>query len=208
LEKEYWEQYYAAQGPTDQPSNFARFCAARHPTHSGTLIDIGCGNGRDTLFFSSQSLACIGVDQCLSAIDGNNAQRSALKLPVRFLQADFSECDYASLANGPYSIYSRFTLHAINYEEERKLFAHLNGGRKLQHLYIEARSVNDDLYGLGRQVGMHEFVTSHYRRFIDPTVLRTQLEQHFELEYFVEGKDFAKTATENPCLIRVIAKRR
>ena len=122
--------------------------------------------------------------------------------------ADFSSCDYASLANGAYSIYSRFTLHAINYEEEERLLSHLDNGGMLKYVFIEARSINDGLYGMGRKVGLHEFVTSHYRRFIDPAVLKSKLERTFHIEYFEEAQGFAKIATEDPCLIRVIAKRR
>lgn len=208
MDKEYWERYYAAQHPSDQPSDFARFCAKRYKPVHGKIFDIGCGNGRDSLFFSSQSVPCVGIDQCRVAISKNEAARARLGLNVLFHAGDFSACDYDSLSDGVYSIYSRFTLHAISYAEEDRLFNHLNSGRRLGYLFIEARTIRDDIYGQGDQVGLHEFVTSHYRRFIDPQVLRSKLEAHFEIEYFEEARGFAKTDAEDPCLIRVVAKRR
>lgn len=208
MDKEYWENYYAEQEPDEQPSDFARFCARRHNKEHGRIFDIGCGNGRDTLFFSSQSIPCTGIDQCEIAIAKNETKKTTLGLSALFHQKDFSTCDYDSLTDGEYSIYSRFTLHAINYEEENKLFLHLNSGPNLRYLFIEARSIRDDLYGQGKEVGLHEFVTSHYRRFINPLILRDKLENNFEIEYFEEAQGFAKTPTEDPCLIRVIARRR
>lgn len=209
MDKEYWENYYSAQEPSKQPSDFARFYTEKYKKEEhGHVFDIGCGNGRDTLFFSSQLIPCIGIEQCKIAIKNNEIRNTTLGLNASFHQKDFSTCDYDSLADGGYSIYSRFTLHAINYEEENKLFLHLDNGRNLKYLFIEARSIRDSLYGQGEEVGLHEFVTSHYRRFIDPLVLREKLKNNFEIEYFEEAQGFAKTSTEDPCLIRIIAKRR
>lgn len=208
MDKEYWEQYYAEQSPGEQPSDFARLCAQKYKKEFGQIFDIGCGNGRDTLYFASQAINCIGIDQCKVAIAKNVTKKTQLKLVASFIQADFSSCNYSSVANGAYSIYSRFTLHAISYEEEEKLFLHLNNGPDLKYLFIEARSIRDGLYGKGEQVGLHEFVTSHYRRFIDPIVLKSKLESGFEIQYFEEAQGFSVTDKEDPCLIRVIAKRR
>ena len=208
MDKEYWERYYVEQSPGEQPSDFARFCASGYKQEFGQIFDIGCGNGRDTLFFASQSIQCAGVDQCNIAISKNEEKKSRLELAASFYQADFSTCDYSSIAKDSYSIYSRFTLHAINYEEEKKLFQHLNNGADLKCLFIEARSIRDGLYGQGEEVGLHEFVTSHYRRFIDPDVLMEKLEKSFDIQYFEEAQGFAVTESEDPCLVRVIAKKR
>jgi len=208
VDKEYWEHYYSVQSPSEQPSDFARFCAGKYEKEFGQIFDIGCGNGRDTLFFASQAIQTTGVDQCEIAIAKNEAKKAQLGLNTSFHQADFSTCDYSSIADGAYSIYSRFTLHAISYEEEERLFLYLNNGPDLKYLFIEARSIRDGLYGQGKEVGLHEFVTSHYRRFIDPVALKSKLENGFDIQYFDEAQGFAVTETEDPCLIRVVAKRR
>ncbi len=208
MDKAYWEHYYAEQSPDEQPSDFARFCVREYREEFGQIFDIGCGNGRDTLYFASQAIKSAGVDQCEIAIAGNVAKNVQLGLNASFHQADFCACDYSSLADGSYSIYSRFTLHAINYDEEDRLFLHLNNDPDLELLFIEARSIRDGLYGQGEEVGPHEFITSHYRRFIDPTVLKSKLESGFEIQYFEEAHGFATTETEDPCIVRVIAKRR
>jgi tellurite methyltransferase len=207
VDKKYWESYYAAQNPGDQPSDFAIFVGGYCDSNTGRLFDIGCGNGRDTLFFASQDVECTGIDQSEVAIENNQKKALELGLDAKFLQGDFSALEYSKIANGAYSIYSRFTLHAINYEEEAKLFNHLNNESGLQFLFIEARSLGDSLYGQGDEVGTHEFVTSHYRRFIDSQALQEKLKEKFEILFFEESQGFAKTPTEDPCLIRLVARR-
>lgn len=208
MDKQYWENYYALSDPAEQPSDFARFCAKEYKKENGKIFDIGCGNGRDTLFFSSCSIPCAGIDQCETATAKNKVKGEKLGLTAEFFQDDFSNCDYDAMAEGTYCIYSRFTLHAISYEEENQLFRHLNQVKKLSKIFIEARSIRDGIYGQGRKVGLHEYVTTHYRRFIDPIVLRSRLEESFTIEYFNEAQGLAKTPTEDPCLVRLIAVRR
>ena len=208
MDKNYWEDYYSAQNPSEKPSDYARFVNDYCDSATGMLFDIGCGNGRDTLYFSSQGVACTGIDPSDVAIVKTREKGESLGLSADFRQGDFSSLEYSKLAGGPFSIYSRFTLHAINYQEEERLLEHLNNEPGLQYLFIEARSLNDALCGQGDEVGKHEYVTSHYRRFIDPEVLKAQLEVNFEVLYFEESQGFAKTERDDPCLIRLVAKRR
>jgi len=207
MDKNYWEDYYSAQNPSEKPSDYARFVTDYCDSATGMLFDIGCGNGRDTLDFLSQGVVCTGIDQSDVAIVKNREKCESLGLSGDFRQGDFSSLEYSKLAGGPFSIYSRFTLHAINYQEEARLLEHLNNEPGLQYLFIEARSLGDSLYGQGDEVGTHEFVTSHYRRFIDPQALQDKLKEKFEVLFFEENQGFAKTPTEDPCLIRLVARR-
>ncbi|MEE3235420.1 MAG: class I SAM-dependent methyltransferase [Candidatus Latescibacterota bacterium] len=207
MQRDYWEQYYATQQSNEQPSDFAQYCTSVFKPDLGCLFDVGCGNARDSIYFSSNSISVIGIDQSKNAIKKNIAKAAKLGLDTKFFIDDFTCCDYQRLAHESFSIYSRFTLHAINHNEE-KTFLHLcNGSTDLKYLFIEARSVKDNLYGKGDNVGPNEFVTTHYRRFIEPNELRKKLSKYFEILYFEEGYGFAKNNLEDPCIIRVIAKK-
>ena len=109
MDKEYWENFYTKQYPSEEPSDFARFCAKRYKKEFGHLFDIGCGNGRDTLFFSSQSIPCTGIEQSESAVEKNIIKNTALGLDASFYQNDFSACKYDELADGPYSVSVSYT---------------------------------------------------------------------------------------------------
>ena len=75
MDKEYWEHYYSKQHPSHQPSPFAQFIGERYSSDYGMLFDIGCGNGRDSFFFSSQSIPCTGVDQSAVAKEKNEKKK-------------------------------------------------------------------------------------------------------------------------------------
>src|SRR6187402_2050055 len=51
---DYWDEYYAARATTRRPlpSQFATFVAGELD-RPHRVIELGCGNGRDSIFFSS-----------------------------------------------------------------------------------------------------------------------------------------------------------
>ena len=126
---------------------------------------------------------------------------------VNFFKADFTNFEYDNYTAKNYSIYSRFTLHAINYKEEEVFLQNIFNIRKLDYVLIEARTIRDNLYGNGTNVGLHEYVTSHYRRFIDPEILIKKLEKYFKIIYAEENIGFSIIKNDNPTLIRLICKR-
>ena len=56
-------------------------------------------------------------------------------------------------------------------------------------------------------LGKHEYMTTHYRRFIEPKVLKKKLSKFLKIIYFKESKNLAKFKNENPCVIRIILKK-
>ena len=54
----------------------------------------------------------------------------------------------------------------------------------------------------------HKYIAGHYRRFIDPSVLRKQLKKNFNVIYFKKSKGFARFRKEDPCVLRIIAKKK
>ena len=96
----YWNDFYKKNSVTTEPSPFARFISDLKLEDCGDIVDVGCGNGRDTLFFTELGFNCIGVDN--SEVDCLN------KAGVSFIKDNFCNMHYDSLSNN-YSIYSRFT---------------------------------------------------------------------------------------------------
>ena len=80
--------------------------------------------------------------------------------------------------------------------------------KNLVNLFIETRTLKDELYGVGKKIGKHEFISSHYRRFIDPKIIKAKLKRNFKILYFKQGINFAKYKKENPWVLRIIAKKK
>jgi hypothetical protein len=75
-------------------------------------------------------------------------------------------------------------------------------------LFIEVRTVYDELYGVGKKLKKNEYLTSHYRRFIDPMIFKKQIEKKFSIKLFKIRRNFAKYKNENPLVLRIIAKKK
>ncbi len=207
MEIKYWDGFYDKNGAPLKPSHFASYIEKEYSDQVDSIIDVGCGNGRDSFYFASKGINCTGIDQSDSAVKINNSNISFDISNLNFIQGDFPSFDYKSLNLDKFSIYSRFTLHSIDYNEEKVFFDNLKGLDCLDYFFIEVRSINDAIYGDGREVGKHEFITSHYRRFIDPQDLHKQLSNSFEIIFFDESQGYSKTENDDPCLIRVVAKK-
>lgn len=199
----YWNQYYHNQICSTQPSPFAQYVSTLVEPGK-TLVDLGCGNGRDALFFAGQGLDVLAIDLSRAAIDQLNQN------PVdhaRFLCGDFIASDAHKPDSYDYA-YSRFTIHAINQKQESMLlqamFRALKPGGKF---FVEVRSVNDPLYGKGKAVDRNAFFyDNHYRRFI----VRDELVHAFEhcgfrVEYAKEQTGFAPYGNDDPPVIRIVA---
>ena len=69
--KQYWSRFYASLHTT-VPSPFAA-SVAMELTERNEVIDIGCGNGRDSMFFAGLGHRVLGLDLAGTAIVNNRA---------------------------------------------------------------------------------------------------------------------------------------
>lgn len=204
---EYWNEFYNRDSMTTHfPSEFAKF-VMQYLESGKKLMDIGCGNGRDSLYFADNNLIVTGVDASETAIK---------KLQNRHIDNGLFVCDDFVTCKALYQVqydyfYSRWTIHAITDVQEAELLNNIyNSLNEDGLLFIEVRSINDELYGKGEQVGKNAFkYNGHFRRFIDKNELKEELESlGFEISYLKEDNGFSRTPESDPTLIRIIAKKK
>ena len=200
----YWETYYRANPHPFNPSPFA-LAMAKYLEQPGDLIELGCGNGRDAVFLNRQlDGRVIAIDQCLEEMERLNTAHGNTGLV--FVGADFSTYEPAT---PPRYIYSRWTMHAIDEEAEKRTLDMvarnlLPGGR----FFVEARGIGDNLYGKGEQVGEHAFFTDHYRRFMDRQRFMARLEARgLEIIHSEASHGLAVYKDDDPLIVRLIATR-
>jgi adenylyl-sulfate kinase len=203
---EYWNQYYKKKLDITQPSLFAK-AVGETLNRSKNLLELGCGNGRDSIYFS-------GLGLNVTAIDASDAAIQRLKTEydednICFICDDFVSS--SAIFSGQYDyVYSRFTLHAINEVQETEVLHNVFKVLKQQGMFfIEVRSVNDELFGKGEKVGHNSYVfDGHFRRFIEMEKLVEKLkETGFEVVSAVEDTDFAPYGDSNPPIIRIICQK-
>ena len=200
MDKTYWEAYYAQASFKSTPSPFAKFL---HDEYSleGSIIDLGCGNGRDSVFFASKGLDVTGVDQCTHSIHRLHELHNS---NIKFVIDNFTRLPENSKYN---NIYSRFTFHSINEESAQRTIQWAAKNIQDGYFAIEVRSIKDDLCGVGKEIGKDIWFTDHSRRFVRLNEITDDLTNAgFKILFSRESNGLAIYKDENPVIIRIIAQ--
>ncbi|PLK26364.1 class I SAM-dependent methyltransferase [Novosphingobium sp. TH158] len=211
--EQYWNAYYANEQVPELPSQFAVFVAnelvtGALPAHR-SLIDLGCGNGRDSLFFAQLGFHVGCLDRSSAAISACQSRFAKASLAATAMpQCRVGEShgdglgELAEALGGPVFIYSRFFFHAIDEEAELQTFARIaevlarHGGM----LAAEFRTTEDEK--------LQKFTSPHYRRYIAPETFSERLARAgLETVWQAEGRGMAKYKQDDACVARVIAKK-
>lgn len=215
-ENAYWNRFYSeAHQELQAPSSFAV-----HVSDTLGLVrpdlrlfELGCGNGRDALFFASRGVRVTACDRSEVAVQTLQARpdledRGRFPHKPEFLAADFLELGAAYRGPAPDLVYSRFTLHAVPAPVQSAALgwarrALAPGGK----LLVEVRSVNGSLYGKGQEVERDAFIhDGHYRRFVRMEELTSELMVlGFGIDSASEASGVAVYKDDDPVVIRLVA---
>jgi 2-polyprenyl-3-methyl-5-hydroxy-6-metoxy-1,4-benzoquinol methylase len=199
----YWDEYYKKDAAPSFPSPFAGYVANKLRTKQN-ILEIGCGNGRDSKFFSSKGHHVTGLDRSGKAIELCKSLYS--DEPIEFFFGEVT--DITKINKKKYDlIYSRFVVHAMSINEELEMlktsYQLLNNNGQF---FIECRSINDPLSNTGEVLSHTERIEGHYRRFIILEELKQRLiKVGFEIIEAIESNGLANLAEEDPVVIRVEA---
>ena len=203
---EYWNNYYKTHyAYLDEPSSFAIFVWLKYLKNKKLKIaDLGCGNCRDSKFFSKKGHMCYAVD-CNGTLDKEYPKCKLIKKDVEEM-----------LVNNRVHfdiMYMRWFLHAMSYDKSKKIFKNSVNNLKPDGLIcVEVRSLND-LELIKDSVYDNEdksYATTHKRWLYDVGMLETLAKDNgceilsCDEGYFSSNKN---AETRNPLLIRVILKK-
>lgn len=202
----YWDNYYRNTVINDA-SLFA-YRVKEDIIKGKHILDIGCGNGRDSIFFINLGMVVTGIDASYVAIKklketfGDNTKHC-------FVCDDFVTSKDVYDKKYDYC-YSRFSIHAINDEQEMVLLNNVyNSLNKNGNFFIETRCIRDNIFGLGKKINKNTYIyNDHYRRFIDKDELINRLKKiGFLIDYAEENTGFAPYGDSDPVILRIIAKK-
>lgn len=189
MDKTYWNSFYGKNAKQiNTCSDFCRFVIDYFGNYTTVenVLDAGCGNGRDS-YVLAKRYNVVGMDNCGFTLD--NVHRFSFA-NENFITADKKNYDL---------VYSRFTLHSINDEEQIEFLKSIHPGT---YVAIEARSIK------GADI-MEHYGKDHYRNYIHLEKLRSTLEFfHYSILYETERNGLAIYKEEDPICVRVIAIRR
>lgn len=204
--QEYWNRFYRSSRLIEEPSSFARFVSARYSSPSD-LIDIGCGNGRDSFYFESQGWRVTGIDSSAAAIAHCNLTALSLDSDCKFFQRDAGDRELVDLLEARLRckarvfVYARFFLHSIS---EKTQAAFLDGLEQLlapgARVCLEYRTIED--------ANLLKVEEEHYRRYIHVSDIHAaMLGRRFDLEFIRIGHRMAVYGPEDPHVARMIFRR-
>lgn len=203
--KEYWDNFYK-HGVIKTPSQFCALVASEIDK-SSIVIELGSGNGRDSIFLSACGHTVVGIDLSIEAVKecNNNGYENCF-----FMQGDLTnEVDIAKVVKVGRSFtnnikktvfYSRFVLHSLDEVQEDEFLLILNNIMESgEVVYFEFRSIEDSL--------RKKHYGGHYRRYVDTDTFVKKLVSHnsFRIEYQITSLGMAKYKKEDPYISRVIA---
>ena len=187
----YWEHFYKTKPVTVNPSKFAIFVANKLNDKIKSILDLGCGNGRDSYYLQDYAKV-VGVDLASEPLASFNST---------FLRMSMEQ------VTGFYDlIYMRFSLHSISEDIEEKVFDYAKNNCK--YIAIEARSTADPLSnGMKENIVKTSYANEHYRRYINKMELRNKLEKRgFKILHLTESNTYAQYKDTSPACVRVIAQ--
>lgn len=195
MDKTYWREFYSRHKIGVEPSLFAKLVYKNYllesincdtnkyaESNAPSLLELGCGNGRDSLYFANNGIDTTAIDQVQEEVEFLNGYAKTLqdskqspqtKNIPRFLCGDFAQLDSFSFQRQFDCIYSRFTLHSVSKAQQDKTLADClkyckDGGI----LSVEVRGEKNSLCGKGKAVEneTNAFIyDNHYRRFLNFT---------------------------------------
>ncbi len=206
----YWDEFYASSRLRDvpeEPTKFARWVRKRIEPAT-RIVELGCGSGRDTLWFASKGYDVEAFDFASSAVARVRAAAAAFgrTIPVRELDLsrhdDVHDAAQAVLAAGaPRVVYARFLLHSLDECGQAGLFQFAatvlrSGGL----LFLEFRARQDE-------AGLHLFGDDHFRTYPKVEDVVAAIESHGGQVLKAKTRQgWAPYRTEDPFVTRVIAR--
>ena len=176
----YWKEFYQKKRLL-KPSSFAKFILKYIPKNSN-IVDVGCGNGRDSYYFASKGFQVVGID--FANLPNNAKNAIFLKKKAKEINKLLSDTDV---------IYSRFFLHVLNSKQLENFIQNSQG------LFMaETRAIGDNTI----------LFPDHKRYFVDgENLLKLLIDNEFKILYYEKNKGLAKMGKEDPLIIRVIANK-
>ena len=201
----YWDNFYIKKNKIKE-SSFARFVLnkVRKGRMKKSLIDIGCGNGRDSIFFSKNNFHVTGIDISQKAIKKNLLFKNK---NLSFIKFDIEKNKTSKKFD---IIYCRFFLHTIDENGETKLLHLINKIKKKNSLVcFEFRNLKDQIfkkYKKRKHNQIVEFEKGHYRRMINPIMFLEKCVKIIKCKmiYYKSSKNLSIVKYDNPNLSRMM----
>lgn len=176
---DFWTKRYANEGKVwgDTPTGGVKlFKPILKKKKVQSVLDLGCGYGRDSLFLVKNGFWVTGVDSSPKAIELAEELIEA-ELNVKFFEGNASQLSFPPKTFD--AVWSANLVHLYKEEERAKLVQEIRKvlvNKGILGLYV--CSVNDPKYGEGKEIEHNTFIPEghHALHFFDVQELKSLLD--------------------------------
>ncbi len=196
--KSFWDTKYKSRKMVS-PLDFTKK-SLQYLKRNQSLLDIGCGDGRDADFFAQNGLIVTAIDFSVEAIE----QVKKLNLHIHAQTMDILSMDFPDKAFD--AVYAHLSLHYFDDASTTVIVENIHRILKVGgYFFVKCKSIHDPLYGQGEKVEEDMFANPYVRHFFSKDYMSKTL-QNFtildleEANATYDGKDSA--------FIQAIARKR
>ena len=187
-----WDKIYTHDSAFfgEDPSDFAQKCYSYFKKCGvKRILELGCGQGRDTIFFASNGLDVHAIDASEVALDNINQ-----KIREKNISLDLRH--FKARQTLPYddtyfdAVYSHM-FYNMRFTDEELGFLFKESNRVLKNnglLYFSVRSDKDVLYNKGKKIDNNIYEINGFQiRFFTKRQIQLFLENYFEIKNIEES---------------------
>lgn len=207
-QKKLWDKKHAAgehESFRGSPSSLAKIVEPKLVRNS-KLLDLGCGTGRDAVFFARKGHDVIATD--ISDVVIKQDQQHFSGENVEFVVLDMQKpLPYADSSFDV--VFANLSLHYYDHKTTTKIFCEIFRVLKPDGiLTFSCKSVNDFHYGNGEEIEKDVFVSEkgHVRHLFSITYTKELLAKQFEVEWLKEVVE--KYSGEKSAMIQCMARKK
>jgi SAM-dependent methyltransferase len=168
----YWEEKYSNR-PHEPATRFAkRAYKLMKANNHKTLLDLGCGSGRDSIYFFNRGLKVTALDSSqigINKLRSQNEKINSLLEDIRNIKFKENSFDV---------IYAHLSLHYFDDETTKRIFDNLYRNLKRGgFIFARCKSTEDSLFGQGKKIGENMYKKEHVRHFFTKEYMAEKLRE-------------------------------
>ncbi|MBP6945818.1 MAG: class I SAM-dependent methyltransferase [Candidatus Pacebacteria bacterium] len=169
-DKKYWKGAWK-KSSTHIPNPFAkRAYVLMEKKNVKRVLDLGCGDGRDSLYFARQGITVEAFDFSESGIESLKKKNPSIKAHI----GDIRNLPFKK--NSFDAIYAHLSLHYFSDSETEKIFSKIHAMLKKDGLlFVKCKSTDDLLFGKGKKIAENTYRSGHVRHFFTKDYMAKQL---------------------------------
>jgi SAM-dependent methyltransferase len=187
-----WNKVYANDSSFfgDEPSKFALICYEKFVKHKvQKILELGCGQGRDSLFFASKGLDVHAIDSSKVAIEKLTAKTKALNLDINL--KNINAVEGLPFPNNYFDAVYSHMFYNMGFTDYELKFLFSESNRVIKNkgsLSFSVRNDNDIMYKKGTKIAENIYdIYSFHIRFFTKLDIKLFINDNFKIQNIIKG---------------------